>query len=111
MTIDNYMVGRESLIEEEECVLRMIKEVGKPIGEHEFHMLMSIASHASGDSLYQFKPKLWEDADGNDQTGWGCLPYCERLHGVIDSLVAKHYLTRSSENPIVISEDRQLRLF
>jgi len=111
MTIDSYLVGRESLIEEEGFILRMIKQVGKQIGEHEFHMMMSIASRVSKGNLYQFKPKPWVNADGNDLTGLGCLPYCERLHGVIESLIAKHYLTRSSENPLVISEDKQLMLF
>ncbi len=111
MTIDSYLVGRKPLTEEEDFILGMVKQVGKPIGEHEFHMMMSIDSQVSRDNTYQFEPKPWLDADGNDLTGYGCLSYSERLHDVIGSLVSKHYLTRNSENPIVISEDRQLRLF
>jgi hypothetical protein len=109
--IDRYLVGREPLTKEEEFVLGMVKQVEIPIGEHEFHMMINIASHASGDNLYQFEPKLWKHIDERYQTKLGSLPYCERLHGVIDSLVWKNYLARSSEEPIKIFEDEQLKLF
>jgi hypothetical protein len=111
MAIDRYLVGREPLTEEEGFILGAVTQIRKPIGEHRVHMIMSIALGASGDNTYDFGPKPWRDAEGNDLTGQGCLPFSERLHGVIDSLVAKHYLERCSESSIVISEDLQLMLF
>ncbi len=112
MSIDSYLVGREILTREEEFIFRMVKLVGKPIGEHEFHTMMRIASSPIGDEAsYQFIIKHWEDIDERYRSGQGSLPYCERLHEMIESLVGKYYLIRDSENPIVISEDRQLRLF
>ncbi len=111
MSIDSYLVGRTPLTEEEEVVLGRIKQAGKPIGEHEFHIVVSVAPHILGNIVYQFEPKAWEQIDERYKTGYDCLPYCEKLHGVIESLVAKRYLIRGSEDPIVISEDKQLNLF
>ncbi len=111
MSIDSYLIGREFLSEEEEIVLGRIKQAGGPIGEHEFHIAVSVAPHILRNIVCQFEPKAWEQIDERYKTGYDRLPYCEKLHGVIESLVAKHYLIRGSEDPIVISEDKQLRLF
>lgn len=104
-----YSVGRESLTGEETFVLRIVRQVGKPMGEHEFHMIISIAANASGDKSYQFEPKMWEDIDERYKTGLGHVPFSAELHEQIESLVRKGYLARNSEEPILIFEDKQLR--
>lgn len=112
-----YLVGREPLTREEafvlECFKRGPKQQDQSLGEHEFHMVMSILQDISGDGLrYTFEPKCWEiHIDERYVTGKGCLPYSAQLHSVVDSTVAKHYLARDLENPIIIFEDNQLRLF
>lgn len=116
-----YLVGREPLTEEETFVLSCFKHGPRQqdgsLGEHEFHMVMSImrdimSMSEDGPCPYQFEPKSWEhDIDERYVTGKGCLSYSAQLHCVVDLLVRKHYLARDPENPIVIFEDNQPRLF
>ena len=91
-------------------ILNHIKRIGKPIGEHEFHMMFKIATESSMSDLYEFKPRLWEEINEKYQTGLGHLPYSSRLHELIESLVKKDYLSRGSEEPILIFENKQLKL-
>ncbi len=111
MTDDKLSVGRPSLTEEEKEVFSFFqKREGKPIAEHKLHQLVSIVS-SSENKGYEFEQKPWLDRDGNDITGQGSLPYCARLHEIVESLVAKHYITRGESDPMMLVEDRQLHLF
>ena len=107
---DNYRKGREDLTDEEETILNLVKIVGKPIKEHEFHMMMEITQTASGKKLYQFELGYWEHINENFRTSMGAIPISKELHNTIDSLVKKNYLSRNSENPLTIYENNQLNL-
>ena len=117
--INSYMVGGEPLTEEEKNILyliEMIKEkIKRPVREEVFHMMMSIAGIISiektGKELYKFEPKTWETIDERFKTGSGSIPYSEKLHNVVESLVKKHYLVRDSNEPLILYKDKQLRLF
>ena len=111
---NSYMVGRGPLTVEEGLVLTLAKTFQKPIGEHELHTVIKISQDASGYAFYSFEdfePFMWRDVDDRYLTGPDSTPYSVRLHGIIDSLVRKHYLVRDNENPIIISIDDQLILF
>ena len=111
MTNNKFLVGRQPLTEDEGEIFSIFqKRDGKPIAEHRLHMLMSIVS-AAEDSIYKFEPEYWRDEHGNDITGQGCLPYCARLHEIVESLIAKYYISRGESDPMMLVEDRQLRLF
>ena len=101
----------ESLTEEEGTLFELIKKLNRSIGEHEFHMIMSITQDGGCETGYRFQPKDWEVIDERYETGMGALPYSQELHENIDSLVRKGYVDRNSEKPIIISESKQLQLF
>ena len=101
----------EELTREEETVMLLMKEVGRPIGEHEFHMIMKITQDLTKKTFYKFEFKYWEHVNENYKTGMGTVPYSQKLHEQIDELVRKGYMKRDSDNPIVISEKKQLNLF
>ena len=94
--------GLEFLTEEENCVLDLVKQVGTPIGEHEFHMIVCISTNLSEVGIYNFEPMEWEMVDGKYKTGLGGVPYSQELHKLVDSLVAKNYLSRDSNSPLII---------
>ena len=110
MAVDAYLIGRRQLTQKEEFILGLIKQIKKPIIEPKLHAILKLIEPDENNS-YKFGTKLWLDNDGNDFIGLGYLPYSDGLHGVINSLVDKYYLTRSHENPFVVSEDKQLRIF
>lgn len=112
--VKEIITKKHPLIEEEAFILRNIKMLGKPIGEHNFHMMIKIATDAFGNGMYNFRPEMWGRIEGvyeNISYEHGCLPYSDKLHEQIELLIAKGYLTRNSEEPIIIFENRQLELF
>lgn len=112
MADDKLGVGRPPLTEEEKEIFAFFqKREGKPIAEHKLHMLVSIVSAAEENARYKFEPEYWRDEKGNDATGLGSLPYCKRLHEIVESLIAKRYITRGESDPMMLVEDRQLHLF
>ncbi len=100
------MVGLEPLTEKEELVLGLIKQIDRPIGEHEFHMLMSITQNAMQKSYFEFGLDMWEKIDERFKTDLGHIPVSKELHEQVESLVCKKYLSRDKDNPLVIFENK-----
>jgi len=92
----------ENLTQDEEFVLDLVKRAGKPVGEHDFHMMVKIARDTSGKKSYNFELNYWEDINKDYKTGIGAVPISQTLHEQVDSLVKKGYLERNPYKPIII---------
>jgi hypothetical protein len=96
------------LTEDEAVILQCLKNLkleqdcDASIPEADFHLMISIASVASGNKTYEFEMnKIWRHVD--ERYVWD-MPsrYSSKLHDVIESLRIKGYIRRHPINPIMI---------
>lgn len=92
----------ENLTQDEEFVRDLVKRVGKPVGEHDFHIMIKLAQDTSGKKSYNFELNYWEDINKDYKAGTGAVPISPALHEQVDSLVRKGYLGRNPYKPIII---------
>lgn len=97
----------KTLSDKESEVLTTIKEIGSPIDEDSYHMLNEMMDYSVDCLGFKYKFVHWGHLDKNFRSKFGGVQYSQELHEIIDGLVDRGYLQRTTDNPIELNYVKQ----
>jgi len=89
--------------DKERLVLETLIELGKPISEDKYHMMQSIMDDSGRGLGFRYELKYWNQVNGSYRSEFGGVPFSQELHDIIEGLVERGLVARTSDNPIEIS--------
>jgi len=87
----------------EESVLVVLEQLGREIGEDEFHMMGSILEDSGAGLGLEYQLKYWYTVDSEFHSEFGAVPYSPELHRIIETLVEQGKVERNPKDLIKIS--------